>query len=203
MSELTPNLDPAGMSDPAFEPDTTRREAMRRGLTAGGALAAAFTVPLLLRTRSAFAQALERHRDPRGGGHRRKPRPWSPTRPWPAADCSAARSRSLITLFGNQEEEHFNELVRLLEDMGGEEPEKPEPADIPGLGGLIGEPQILGFAIEVENKLIQEYVGAFENLSDPEAAEDHLTDHVQRRPAPGHAAARDRREPGRSGAFGV
>jgi rubrerythrin len=168
MSELAPNLDPAGMSDPAFEPDTTRREAMRRGLTAGGALAAAFTVPLLLRTRSAFAQAesdteileaaataeaeaLVAYETMAGSGLLRGP------------------VAELITLFGNQEEEHFNALVRLLEDMGGEEPEKPEPADIPGLGGLIGEPQILGFAIEVENKLIQEYVGAFENLSDPEA----------------------------------
>ena len=168
MSEPTPNFGLAGMPDMAAEPDTTRREAMRRGLTAGGALAAAFTVPLLLRTRSAFAQAE------------------SDTEILEAAATAEAEAvvayetmaqsgllrgpvAEIITLFGRQEEEHLNALVRLLEDMGGEEPEKPEPADIEGLGGLIGEPQMLGFAIDLENRLIQEYVGAFENLSDSEA----------------------------------
>jgi hypothetical protein len=40
-----------------LEADTTRREAMRRGLIAGGAIAAAATVPMLVRAQSAFAQA--------------------------------------------------------------------------------------------------------------------------------------------------
>jgi rubrerythrin len=168
MSELTPNLDLAGIADAATEPDTTRREAMRRGLTAGGALAAALTVPLLLRTQSAFAQAE------------------SDTEILEAAATAEAEAvviyetmaesgllrgpvGEIITLFGNQEEEHFNALVRLLEDMGGEEPEKPEPAAIEGLGGLIGEPQMLSFAIDLENRLIKEYVEAFQNLTDPEA----------------------------------
>ena len=172
MNEPTPNTgmagDLAGGADAAVEPDTTRREAMRRGLIAGGALAAAATAPMLLRTRSAFAQAESDAEIIEAAA----------TAEAEAVVAYETMARSgllrgpvadIIRLFGNQEEEHFNALVRLLEEMGGEEPEKPEPADIPGLGGLIGEPQMIEFAIELENGLIQEYVQAFENLTDSEA----------------------------------
>ena len=170
MSEPTPDF--AGghgaLDGPEAQPDTTRREAMRRGLTAGGALAAGLAVPMLLRTRSAFAQAESDTEILEAAA----------TAEIEAVVAYETMARSgllrgpvaeLIRLFGNQEEEHFNALVKLLEAMGGEEPEKPEPADIPGLGGLIGEPQMLEFAIELENGLIQEYVEAFENLTDSEA----------------------------------
>ena len=161
MSELTPDI------ASELEADTTRREAVRRGLVAGGALAAAATVPMLLRTRSAFAQAEDDTAIIEAAA----------TAEIEAVVAYETMARSgllrgpvadIIRLFGNQEEEHFNELVRLLEDMGGEEPEKPEAADISGLGGLVAEPQMLTFALELENGLIQEYVGAFENLKDPE-----------------------------------
>jgi len=150
-----------------LEAETTRREAVRRGLIAGGALAAAVTVPMLVRTRSAFAQAEDDTAIIEAAA----------TAEIEAVVAYETMVRSgllrgpvadIIRLFGNQESEHYNELVRLLEDMGGEEPERPEPADISGLGGLVAEPQMLTFALELENGLIQEYVEAFENLTDPE-----------------------------------
>ena len=161
MSEHTPQF-PAEL-----DAETTRRDAVRRGLLAGGALAAVSAVPLLVRTRSAFAQASDdtaiieaaataeieatvAYETMVGSGLLRGP----------VAD--------IIRLFGNQEEEHFNALVRLLEDRGAEEPERPEPADIPGLDGLAAEPQMLSFALELENGLIQEYVEAFAKLEDSE-----------------------------------
>jgi rubrerythrin len=162
MSDLTPDI------ATELDADTTRREAVRRGLLAGGALAAASAVPLLLQTRSAFAQASDDTAIIEAAA---------------AAEIKAVvayetMSRSgmlrgpvgdIIRLFGNQEEEHFNALVHLLEEMGGEEPERPEPADIPGLSGLVAEPQMLTFALELENGLIQEYVEAFEKLTDSKA----------------------------------
>ena len=161
MSEPTPNVDPAA------EPDTTRREAVRRGLMAGGALAGLATVPLLVRAQSAFAQAESDTEILEAAA----------TAEIEAVVAYETMARSgllrgpvgeIIRLFGNQEEEHFNALARLLEDMGGEVPEKPEPADISGLGNLVGEPQMLQFAYEMENGLIQQYVEAFKNLSDSE-----------------------------------
>ena len=151
----------------ALEADSTRREAVRRGLLAGGAIATAATVPMLFRARSAFAQAEDETAIIEAAA---------------TAEIEAvvayetmARSGSLrgpvaelITLFGRQEEEHYNALVRLLEEMGGEEPERPEPADISGLGTLVAEPQVLTFALELENGLIQEYVEGFEKLTDQE-----------------------------------
>ena len=161
MSELTQDI--AG----DLEADTTRREAVRRGLVAGGALAAAATVPMVLRTRSAFAQADDDTAIIEAAA----------TAEIEAVVAYETMARSgllrgavadIIRLFGNQEEEHYNELVRLLEDLGGEEPERPEAADIPGLGSLVAEPQMLTFALELENGLIQEYVQAFGNLKDPD-----------------------------------
>ena len=152
---------------PADEPDTTRREAVRRGLAVGGALAAASTLPLLFRARSAFAQAEDDTAIIEAAA---------------TAEIEAVVAyetmvssgilrgpvAEIIRLFGNQESEHYNALVRLLEDMGGEEPERPEPTDISGLGGLAAEPQMLTFALELENGLIKEYVEGFEKLTDPE-----------------------------------
>ena len=163
MSEPNPNAEDLF----GIEADTTRREAVRRGLLAGGALAAAVTVPAVLGVRSAFAQAED------------------DTAIIEAAAESELKAvvvyetilksgllrgpvADIIRLFGDQEQEHFNALARLLDDLGGEEPEKPEPADIPGLGRLAGEPQMLSFAYDLENSLIQEYVEAFNNLEDSE-----------------------------------
>ena len=151
----------------AVEPDTTRREAVRRGLIAGGAITTLATVPLLFRARSAFAQAEDDTAIIEAAA----------TAEIEAVVAYETMARSgllrgpvaeIIRLFGNQEEEHYNALVRLLEDMGGEEPERPEPADISGLGRLVAEPQMLTFALELENGLIQEYVGGFEKLTDPD-----------------------------------
>ena len=161
MSDLRPDI------ASELEAETTRRETMRRGLLAGGAIAAAATVPMLVRARSAFAQAEDDTAIIEAAA----------TAEIEAAVAYETMVRSgvlrgpvaeIIRLFGNQEEEHFNALVRLLEDMGGEEPERPEPADISGLGRLVAEPQMLTFAIELENGLIQEYVQAFEKLKDSE-----------------------------------
>jgi rubrerythrin len=161
MSELTPDI------ASELEAETTRREAMRRGLIAGGAFAAAATVPLLLRTHSAFAQA-ESDTEIIEAAAQAEIEAVVAYETMAGSGLLRGPVREIITLFGNQEEEHYNELVRLLEDMGGSEPDRPEAEDIPGLANLVAEPQMLTFALELENGLIQEYVEAFENLTDPE-----------------------------------
>lgn len=151
----------------AADEETTRREAVRRGLVAGGAIAAAATAPVLLRAQSAFAQAdgdleiieaaaelelqaIVAYDTLFDSGLLRGP------------------VRDIVRLFRDQEQEHFNALAHLLDNLGGAEPERPEPAEIPGLGGLASEAQMLSFLIEIENGLIKEYVKAFSNLSERE-----------------------------------
>ena len=160
-------IDPTPSDGPAIEADTTRREAMRRGLLAGGAIATVATVPLLLKAQTAFAQAEDDTAILEAAAKAEieavvvyETMVKSGLLRGPVAD--------IITLFGRQEEAHFYELVRLLEDHGGEEPERPEPADISGLAGLAGEPQMLAFAVELENALIKDYIEAFAKLTDPE-----------------------------------
>ena len=161
MSEPTPNI------ASGLEPDVTRRETLRRGLTAGGALAAAAALPMLWGVRSAFAQA-ESDTEILEAAAEAEIKAVVAYETMARSGLLRGPVAEIIRLFGNQEEEHFNALVRLLEEMGGEEPEKPKPEDIPGLENLVGEPQMLEFALELENGLIQEYVGAFENLTDSE-----------------------------------
>jgi rubrerythrin len=149
------------------EDETTRREAVRRGLLAGGALAAAITVPSVLKVRSAFAQA-EDDTEIIEAAAKAEIEAVVVYETFVKSGLMRGPVADLIGLFGNQEQEHFNALARLLEDMGGEEPEKPEAADIPGLGALAAEPQMLSYAMEMDNSLIQEYVGGFDKLTDSE-----------------------------------
>ena len=166
MSDPTPNLEPTQRTASGLTPDTPRREALRRGLTVGGAFAAAAAVPLLWKTRSAFAQA-ESDAEIIEAAAEAEIQAVVAYETMARSGLLRGPVAEIIRLFGNQEEEHFNALVRELEEMGGEEPEKPEPEDVPGLSNLAGEPQMLEFAYELENGLIQEYVGAFERLTNP------------------------------------
>jgi rubrerythrin len=157
--------EPIPTTDAAAEPDTTRREAMRRGLLAGGTLAAVATVPALLRAQLAFAQSSDDIDIIKTAAEME-------IQAVVAYDTLVKTGflrgpvGDLIRLFRDQEQEHYNALARILDDNGEDEPDKPQPADIPGLGGLASEQLMLSFAIDLENGLIKEYVQAFDKLED-------------------------------------
>jgi len=146
--------------------EATRRDAMRRGLIAGGAVLAAGTVPMLLRVSNAFAQsdgdvgiiegavAIEQEA----------------VAAYDFAFKSGVLSEPITQaarLFRDQEQEHANALTAALEDLGGEAPEPPEPADVQGLTELRSEQDVLAFAIELENAGVMAYIDAMSTLQSP------------------------------------
>jgi hypothetical protein len=103
----------------------TRRDAVRRGLVAGGAIVAASTIPLLLRVRNAFAQASSDQQILEGAVGLEQTAVFA----YDTAAASGALQKpvaDVAKLFRDQEQEHADGLTAALEDLGGTPP-KPRP----------------------------------------------------------------------------
>jgi rubrerythrin len=148
------------------EYEATRRDAVRRGVIAGGGIVAASTIPILLRVGGAFAQTegdgailegavgLEQtaaivYETAYGSGLLEKP------------------VAGIARLFRDQEREHAGELSQALEDLGGTPPVPPKPEDVTGLGAVSSQEDILRFALELENMAVVAYVDAHRKLQSP------------------------------------
>ncbi|MDQ3678334.1 MAG: ferritin-like domain-containing protein [Actinomycetota bacterium] len=151
-----------------FERD--RRELLRRGIAAGGAVVAASSIPLLLSVRKAFAaqegdlgileSAIKLERVAvlaydtlidRG--------------------LLSARVERVAKLFLAQEQEHADELVAALTALRGTVPPKPAGVKdiddvVEGIGDVKSQADVLHFAIELETSAVAAYYDASRELVD-------------------------------------
>jgi rubrerythrin len=137
--------------------ERTRRDLVRRGLAAGGAVLAAASIPVLLRARDAFAQAED------DAGVLTAAIELE-TVAVEAYERSTNQLSGFARLFRNHERAHREELVRALRSLG----EQPPPVDPEGrlsdLGG--GVAQRAAFLVELENTGVAAYVDAHRRLRD-------------------------------------
>lgn len=149
------------------EYEATRRESMRRGLIAGGAVIAASTIPILLRVRNAFAKADDDASILEGAVGLEQ----TAVVAYDTAYDSGLLQKpvaDVARLFRNQEQEHADALKTALEDLGGQAPAPPKPEDVKGLSSVKNQTQILNFAVELENMAVQAYVEAHRKLKSPD-----------------------------------
>jgi Ferritin-like domain len=151
-----------------FERD--RRELLRRGIAAGGAVVAASSVPLLLSVRNAFAaqsgdlaileQAITLERVAVlaydtliDGGLLHPP------------------VMRVAKLFRSHEQQHVDALVAAMTALRGTVPAKPTgvkdiDAVVKGIGNVKSQADVINFAIELENAAVAAYLDAHRKLQD-------------------------------------
>jgi rubrerythrin len=136
--------------------EATRRDAVRRGLVAGGAVVAAASVPLFLRVRNAFAQTTG---DPAILQEAIGLEQTAVVSYEHAANGRLLKGevRETARLLAEQEQQHADALKVAFENLGGTAPEPPEPDAVEGLTDLKTQDEFLRFAIELENMLVVAY----------------------------------------------
>ncbi|MBA3300689.1 MAG: ferritin-like domain-containing protein [Thermoleophilaceae bacterium] len=144
----------------------TRREALHGGLTIGGAVLGAATVPGLLRASDAFAQA--------DGDVAILAGAVALEQVAVVAYSSAAssglldpRTKRVFERFREQEQEHADGLGAALEQRGGRTPKPPSAAQVPGLEKLRSQAEVVDFAIELETTALAAYYAAVQKLKNP------------------------------------
>lgn len=154
------------------EYESSRRDLVRRGMAAGGAVVAAASIPGLLRVRSAFAAQAEGD----------------------AAILASAVGLEQISVFAyqasidsrlldapttrtaarfrDQEQEHAEGLSAALRALGGSVPAEPTriqdvDRQVTGLGDVRNQRDVMMFAIELETAAVAAYYDAHQKLQDP------------------------------------
>jgi rubrerythrin len=149
--------------------ERTRREALRRGLTAGGAVLAATSIPLLLKVRNAFAEAEGDKKILKAAIALEQTAAFAYTT---ASESPALHiaTRRIAVHIGDQEQEHAAGLIAALEPLGGGAPEAPvNISDVAGLQDAADDQRrMLGFALELETMAVAAYYDAHRKLDDPE-----------------------------------
>lgn len=154
-------------ADATAEHETTRRQAVGRGIAAGAGALTAATMPALVGVANAFADA--------DGDADVIERAVGLEQSAAFAYTAAANSGKLGAAtrvarhFAVQEQEHADALTRALEGLGRSAPAKPtRPRDVAGLGAAIagGAHDILTFAVEVETMSLKAYYEAHGKLRD-------------------------------------
>jgi len=145
--------------------EATRRDAVRRGLAAGGAVIGAALVPTLLSVRNAFAAA--------DGDAAIVASAIRLENTAVAAYAAAVKSgllspsaRRAAALFGSQEAQHAAALTAALKGMGGTPPAGTESKLLAKLSGLRSQRQVLEFAVELETMAVAAYHDAARKLRD-------------------------------------
>jgi len=156
-----------GAADTAavVELETSRRDAMRLGLTTGAALVGACTVPALLSVRNAFAAA--------DGDAAILSSAIVLENTAVAAYEAAVKSRLLdpkvtavARLFRRHESEHADALSAALKGLGGSPPTATDPRLLAPLHRLRSQAALLQFAIELETMAVAAYYEAHRKLRD-------------------------------------
>lgn len=152
----------------AFERD--RRDLIRRGIAAGGAVIAASSIPLLLGVRNAFAQSSGDTAIVEGAVGIEQIAVFAYAT---ALDSGLLDKDTTVVakLFRDHEQEHADALISVLMDLNGTVPPKPKSvADVDkvtkGLGDVKSQADILSFAIELETAGVAAYYDANQKLQD-------------------------------------
>jgi hypothetical protein len=146
--------------------DRTRREAVRSGSIAAGAVLATATAPVLLRVADALAD---------DGDDRAIIESAIAAEQTAAVAYGAAAGSSLLTkplvdvamLFHDQATAHAMALGRELQALGGKVPRPPRAEDVKGLAAVRTEAEFLEFAIGIENSAVRAYLEALQGLQTP------------------------------------
>ncbi len=151
-----------------FERD--RRHLLRRGIALGGAAIAATSIPLLLKVRTAFAQA---------DGDAGILESAVGVEQIAVFAYTAAIDSGLLEpdvedvarLFRKHEQEHADGLITALRDLGGTAPPRPKSVEdvdevVKGLGDVRSQADVANFAIELETAGIAAYYDAHQKLQD-------------------------------------
>ncbi|HEY3019603.1 MAG TPA: ferritin-like domain-containing protein [Solirubrobacteraceae bacterium] len=141
------------------EYERSRRELVRRGMVAAGAVLAASTVPLLVRVRNAFAQADDDAAILRAAIEIEQAAV-------EAYQRSQAQLGGVARLFRNQERQHLELLTASLRQMGGTPPSPDVASQLKGLAGAGGRRDRALFAVELENAAVRAYEDAHRSLRD-------------------------------------
>jgi len=143
--------------------EATRRDAVRRGLVAGGAAIGAALVPALLSVREAFAAA-QTDAAILASAIRLE-------NTAVAAYAAAVKSgvltpqfRRTAELFGRQEAEHAAALTAALKGLGGTPPTGTDAKLLAPLGRARSQKQVAEFAIQLETMAVAAYYDASKML---------------------------------------
>ena len=153
------------------EYEATRRDMVRRGLAAGGAVVlAATSIPLLLGVRNAFAQAEGDAAILESAIGIEQIAVFAYERA-AASDLLDRETKDVAQRFGAHEQEHADGLIAALKGLGGEAPAKPTSlADLDavqsGFGDARSQADVANFAIELEMAGIAAYYDAQLKLKD-------------------------------------
>ncbi len=144
--------------------EATRRDAVRRGLAAGGAVLGAALVPALLSVREAFAAGPRNDAGILASAIRLE-------NTAVAAYAAALKSgvltpqfRRTAALFGRQEAEHAAALTAALKSLGGTPPAGTDAKLLAPLKSARSQQQVAQFAIELETMAVAAYYDASKKL---------------------------------------
>ena len=144
--------------------EATRRDAVRRGLAAGGAVLGAALVPALLSVRQVFAAAPQNDAGILASAIRLE-------NTAVAAYAAALKSgvltpqfRRTAALFGRQEAEHAAALTAALKSLGGTPPAGTDAKLLAPLKSARSQQQVAQFAIELETMAVAAYYDASKKL---------------------------------------
>lgn len=149
--------------------EQSRRDLMRRGFAAGGAVVAATSIPFLLNATNAMAQATGDAAIVEGAIGLEQSAVFAYTAA--AASGKLGPASAVAKFFAKQEQEHADALIAAQKKLGGKIPAKPtKPTDVPGLAKAAGgnAADILRFAIELETMAVGAYYQAHGKLKSPE-----------------------------------
>lgn len=144
--------------------EVTRRDAVRRGLTAAGAVLGAGLVPALLSARQAFAAGGQDDAGILASAIRLEN---TAVAAYAAAVQSGALTpqlRRTAALFGRQEAEHAAALTAALKNMGGTPPAGTDAKLLAPLKSARSQKQVVQFAIDLETMVVAAYHDAAKRL---------------------------------------
>ena len=150
------------------EYERDRRDLLRRGIAIGGAAIAATSIPLLLKVRTAFAQADGDAGILESAVGLEQIAVFAYTAAIGSGLLDPA-VEDVARLFRDQEQEHADGLTTALRDLGGTAPPKPRSVEdvdavLEGLGDVKSQADVANFAIELETAAVAAYYDAHQKL---------------------------------------
>jgi rubrerythrin len=144
--------------------EATRRDAVRRGLAAGGAVLGASLVPALLSVREAFAAGPQNDAGILASAIRLENTAVAAYAAAVQSGVLTPQFRRTAALFGRQEAEHAAALTAALKSLGGTPPAGTDAKLLAPLKSARSQKQVAQFAIELETMLVAAYYDASKKL---------------------------------------
>ena len=144
--------------------EATRRDAVRRGLAAGGAVIGAALVPALLSVRNAFAAAPPGDAAIVASAIRLENTAVAAYAAAVNSGVLTPQFRRTAVLFGRQEAAHAAALTAALRGLGGAPPAGTDAKLLSPLKRARSQRQVAQFAIELENMVVAAYFDTSKKL---------------------------------------